>query len=171
MSLASRSDHDSDHPHWEAAVSAWVDGEETVRAEELDTPYGRQLWDTYHLIGDVLRSEDLAIQPDDLFYARVSRAIDDEPVVVAPSRRGLGRLRRGASGVAAAAVAASVAWVVMLYLPDSASTTPEAAPGGQQLAVSTDAETTEDLHEYMDAHQNLAGTIPVKLASYAGASR
>src|SRR5690625_842402 len=111
MSLASRSEHSPDHAQWEAAVSAWVDGEETVRAEELDSPYGRQLWDTYHLIGDVLRSEDLAVQPSDLFYARVSRAIDAEPSLVAPRKPRWQRFRRSLSGVAVAAVAASVAWV------------------------------------------------------------
>src|SRR5690554_518200 len=69
---------------WEESVSLWVDGEAPVRAEDLDTPYGRQLWDTYHLIGDVLRSRELAIEPSERFYARVSKAIDEEPTVVAP---------------------------------------------------------------------------------------
>src|SRR5690625_6846126 len=49
--------------HWEESVSTWVDGEAPIRPEELDSPYGRQLWDTYHLIGDVMRSQELAIKP------------------------------------------------------------------------------------------------------------
>lgn len=168
MSLASRPEHPPESAQWEAAVSSWVDGEEAMRAEELDTPYGRQLWDTYHLIGDVLRSEDLAVQPSDLFYARVSRAIDAEPPIVAP-RQGLsGRWRLGLSGAAVAAVAASMVWVVTLYFPDHAQS-PEAAPATPQLAAAAE-DTTEDLHEYMDAHGNLTGTIPVKLVSY-GARR
>src|SRR5699024_10260145 len=142
-----------EHAQWEAAVSSWVDGEETVRAEELDTPYGRQLWDTYHLIGDVLRSEDLAVQPSDLFYARVSRAIDAEPPIVAPRKALSGRWRLGLSGAAVAAVAASMAWVVTLYLPDDHTQTPEVAPATPQLAAA-EADTTEDLHEYLDAHGN-----------------
>src|SRR5690606_26689289 len=99
-------------PAWEASVSSWVDGEADIRSEELDTPYGRQIWDTYHLIGDVMRSPDLAIQPSDRFYARVSAAIDAEPPIVAPSplvRRHL--MRNGLSGLAVAAAVASVAWM------------------------------------------------------------
>ena len=34
----------------EASISAWVDGEADIRAEDLDTPYGRRVWDTYHMI-------------------------------------------------------------------------------------------------------------------------
>src|SRR5690606_13689496 len=48
---------------FEAAMSAWVDGEEEIRTEDVDTPYGRHLWETYHLIGDVMRNESLAIRP------------------------------------------------------------------------------------------------------------
>lgn len=171
MSLTSRSEHHSDPSQWEAAVSSWVDGEETVRAEELDTPYGRQLWDTYHLIGDVLRSEDLAVQPSDLFYARVSRAIDAEPAIMAPGKlHPASRWRRSLSGVAVAAAVASMAWLVVLYLPDN-TRPPSVAPATQQLVALPETDTTEDLHEYMDAHGNLTGTIPVKLVSYVGAQR
>src|SRR5690606_23397441 len=92
---------------WESTVSAWVDGEEDIRPEDLDTPYGRQVWDTYHLIGDVLRSEELAVQPSDRFYARISKAIDAEPAIVAPHhRRKTPSLRR--MGLSGAAIAAAV---------------------------------------------------------------
>src|SRR3546814_14551519 len=79
-----RHDPDQEQPSWEASVSTWIDGEAEIRPEELDTPYGRQVWDTYHLIGDVLRSQELAIKPSDFFYARVSKAIDPEQPIVQP---------------------------------------------------------------------------------------
>jgi len=77
----------ADSPNdFEARISAWVDGEERIRPEDLATPYGRQLWDSYHLIGDVLRSPSLALHPSPLFYARLSKAIDAEPAIIAPTR-------------------------------------------------------------------------------------
>ncbi len=168
MSVVSDALHDQETTAWETAVSAWVDGEESIRAEELDTPYGRQLWDTYHMIGDVLRSDDLAIEPSDVFYARVSSAIDAEPAIVAPTRAVTGRWRRGASGLAVAAAVAGVAWFMVPMFGDDPATQ-DVAPSGQQVVAATSTETDEDLHDYVDAHQDLTGSIPVRLASYAGA--
>ena len=51
----------------EESISVWLDGEQPIDAEQLNSPYGRQLWDNYHLIGDVLRSEELALEPSELF--------------------------------------------------------------------------------------------------------
>ena len=42
----------------EESVSLWMDSEALIDADQLDTPYGRQVWSNYHLIGDVLRTED-----------------------------------------------------------------------------------------------------------------
>src|SRR5690606_24923991 len=99
---------------WEESISAWVDGEGEIRPDDIDTPYGRQVWDTYHLIGDVMRSKELAVQPSDLFYARLSKAIDEEPPIVA-SRRKVSGARLGLSGFAVAAAVATVVWVTMPY--------------------------------------------------------
>ena len=43
-------------------------------------------WHAYHLIGDVLRSDDLASAPgrDAAFLQRLSARLDDEPAVLAP---------------------------------------------------------------------------------------
>lgn len=148
---------------WEASVSAWVDGQEDLRADELNTPYARQVWDTYHLIGDVMRSEDLAIQPSSRFYARVSAALDAEPAIVAPAplpRRHL--LRLSLSGVAVAAAVASVVWMAHPALfggGDIAATAPvvaEVEPADPGLA------------PYMDAHQDMAGVGPVRQVSFDG---
>lgn len=161
----------ADHA-WEAAVSTWVDGEADLRADELDSPYGRQIWDTYHLIGDVMRSQDLALQPSERFYARVSAALDAEPAVLAPAR--LPRLspphawRLGLSGLAVAAAVASVVWVagplVMTGDPAPATDVP-------LLAQASDAEADAGdpaLADYMAAHRAMTGTGLVRQVSYDG---
>ncbi|MBF6615665.1 sigma-E factor negative regulatory protein [Pollutimonas thiosulfatoxidans] len=146
---------------WEASVSTWIDGEGEPRPEELDSPYGRQVWDTYHLIGDVMRNEDLAIKPSDLFYARVSKAIDAEPHIVAPRlARRRGPLRAGLSGLAVAAAVATVVWVALPYF--SAPGTP-AAQDTQVLASAAD---DPGFNDYLDAHREIAGMNPVRQASF-----
>lgn len=144
---------------WEASVSAWVDGEQSVRTEELDSPYGRHVWDTYHFIGDVLRNSDLAIKPSDRFYARVSKAIDDEPAIVAPHARRHAPMRFGLSGLAVAAAVASVVWVALPYF-----STPEG--GASQVQVLASANTDAGLRDYLEAHRQITGINPVRQVSF-----
>ncbi|WP_322996817.1 sigma-E factor negative regulatory protein [Castellaniella sp.] len=154
----------ADHA-WEAAVSTWVDGEADLRADELDSPYGRQVWDTYHLIGDVMRSQDLALQPSERFYARVSAALDAEPTVLAPAR--LGRhhsWRLGLSGLAVAAAVASVVWVARPFLMGADAPPVAATP---VLAQAAEADVNDpSLAGYMAAHQAMAGAEPVRQVSF-----
>lgn len=151
---------------WEASVSDWVDGQSDMRAEELDTPYGRQVWDTYHLIGDVMRSEDLAIEPSPRFYARLSAALDTEPPIVAPVRLTAHRRlwRMGLSGVAMAAAVASVVWIVQ---PGSSAVP---AAGAPPVMAQLDEHDGADpgLSDYMAAHQAMAGAGPVRQVSFDG---
>lgn len=150
---------------WESMVSGWLDGEGEIRSEDLDSPYGRQLWDTYHLIGDVLRSEDLAIKPSDLFYARISKAIDAEPTVLAPARHKASTVRRGLSGLAIAAAVVTVVWVAMPYF-----STGDSGAGQVQVVASTADDV--GLRDYVDAHRQFAGVNPVRQVSFdAGAFR
>jgi len=83
-------------PSWQEQVSAWLDGEAhgegNAAADEtgdaldravldmtvLRSADGRQLWQDWHLIGDVLRSPELAIQPSNDFHARMMHAINSE---------------------------------------------------------------------------------------------
>lgn len=143
---------------WEESVSAWVDGEAPIRPEDLNSPYGRQLWDTYHLIGDVMRSQELAIEPSERFYARVSKAIDEEPTVVAPGRiRTQARRRWPGLAVAAAMVLAFGVWFGVGSSNVSAPTeTPLLVQAGDELPWS----------DYIDAHQSLAGVAPARYASF-----
>ena len=153
---------------WEASVSAWVDGQEDLRVDELNTPHARQVWDTYHLIGDVMRSDDLAIQPSARFLARVSVALDAEPPIVAPAsvrRRHLWRV--SLSGVAVAAAVASVVWVALPAFFGGAG-----ASGSQPVLAQVDESAQQPvdpaLADYMAAHQAMAGAGPVRQVSYDG---
>lgn len=153
---------DAQTDSWDSTVSAWMDGDGEIRPEDLDSPYGRQVWDTYHLIGDVLRSDDLAVKPSDLFYARVSKAIDAEPAIVAPRRRAFPVARLGLSGVAVAAAVASVIWVALPYLSGQ-------APEAPQVLAAADEGQVDD---YIEAHRQFAGANPIRQVSFGtGASR
>lgn len=149
-----------EHPaSLEASISAWIDAEADIRPEDLDTPYGRRVWDTYHMIGDVLRSEELAIKPSDFLYARISRAIDEEPPIVAPHVQPLRRYARaGLSGFAVAAAVAAVAWVALPYF----SATEGAGVEAPVLASSE----SEGLYDYVAAHRDITGVGPVRQVSF-----
>ncbi|HUH88713.1 MAG TPA: sigma-E factor negative regulatory protein [Pusillimonas sp.] len=155
---------DAQTESWDSTVSAWMDGDGEIRPEDLDSPYGRQVWDTYHLIGDVLRSEELALKPSDLFYARLSKAIDAEPPIVATPRVGFSAARLGLSGVAVAAAIASVVWVALPYFSGQASE-------GSQVQVLAAAD-DDQVVDYIEAHRQFAGANPIRQVSFGtGASR
>ena len=66
---------------WDESVSVLMDNEPSdFDPMNLDMSYGRQVWDQYHLIGDVMRNQELAFQPSEMFYARLSKALEQEPV-------------------------------------------------------------------------------------------
>lgn len=165
---ATRSSHEELAPEaWEATVSLWMDGEGEIRAEDLDTPYGRQVWDTYHLIGDVMRSPDLAVQPSPFFYARLSRAIDEEPAIVAPNAmRWRLPLKAGLSGLAVAAAVVAVAWIAMPYF------LAPMAPGEADTPVMASIADEGGWRDYVDAHRDVAGFNALRQASFStGAPR
>lgn len=164
MHVVQKDEHETETVSWEAAVSSWVDGDGEVRAEELDTPYGRHVWDTYHLIGDVLRTEELAIRPSPMFYARLSRAIDDEPPIVAPRNLSRSRWRTGVSGLAVAAAVVAVAWVVVPSFTGDPGLELQPVQSAQLSAAQPDDDSALD--DYLDAHEGLAGVVPVRLVSY-----
>jgi sigma-E factor negative regulatory protein RseA len=73
-------------------ISAMLDGELSnaqwasalARLGEVNNHEGKKTWETYHQIGDVLRSEDLAVTLSPGFSSRFSALLDAEPVVLAP---------------------------------------------------------------------------------------
>ena len=76
-------------------LSALADGDatdsEAARAFQAwrDDAQARASWHTYQLIGDVLRSDDLAVEPaaDVAFLVALRARLADEPVVLAPQPR------------------------------------------------------------------------------------
>ena len=89
---------DSDHPSSDSSrriLSALADGDatdgEAVRAFQAwrDDADARATWHAYQLIGDVLRSDDLACdaQGNEAFLVALRARLADEPVVLAPQPR------------------------------------------------------------------------------------
>jgi sigma-E factor negative regulatory protein RseA len=71
-------------------ISALADGE--LESSGLDAafaslrqPEGRKDWDLYHQIGDVLRSEEMAVEMSPDFAARMAAKLDAEPTIFAPA--------------------------------------------------------------------------------------
>ena len=113
-------------------VSALMDGQ--LRGDELqaalasmDCEGARECWQVYHLVGDVLRSPDLAAQPaDSTFVARLSERLAQESRPSAPvavpqavlnttmpaANDGLFRWKM-AAGLASFAAVAAVGWGMM----------------------------------------------------------
>lgn len=152
----------------------------------------RQNWHAYHLIGDVLRSDDLASRParDTDFLNRLRERLADEPVVLAPSAKpapvavpahgGWGQ-RHWRAGAAIAAGFVAVAGVLVVLrspapqpapelarAPISAPVVPVAAESGvEQAAYVTDGRVMRDarLDRYLAAHQQFAGTSALGVPS------
>jgi sigma-E factor negative regulatory protein RseA len=122
-------------------LSAFVDGEfVAASASEADTHLNaifsslddedRKVWSAYHLIGDALRSDDLAMSPaaSQSFMAGFAARFEAEPHVLAPAAvaaqaavsthngrvaRILSLRRRVVPSLAVAAAAATLTWIVV----------------------------------------------------------
>ncbi|WP_322046189.1 sigma-E factor negative regulatory protein [Paraburkholderia sp. J67] len=135
-------------------LSAFVDGE---FAAEVDTQAhlnailsgfvdeDRKAWSAYHLIGDALRSDDLAMSPaaSQSFMAGFAARLEAEPHVLAPAAVAAGAVasthngrvarilslrRRVMPSLAVAAAAATLTWIVMPQMHSVGMA------GGSQLA-------------------------------------
>jgi len=111
-------------------LSAFVDGESTEDrgglTDEVLARYlsdfdheDRMLWADYHLVGDVLKSDDLAVDPaaEQAFLGRFSAAFESEPPLLAPrafnSNRVALRARRFMPTLAAAAAVVTLTWILV----------------------------------------------------------
>ena len=117
-------------------LSALMDGEADLHctarlcAAWRDDVDARQTWHAWHLIGDVLRSDDLAstVPRDTRFVVSLRARLGAEPVVIAPQATPpAARAPRRAWGAAAAA-AAGFAVVVGAVLVVNTSSPPASAP-------------------------------------------
>ncbi|WP_144108790.1 sigma-E factor negative regulatory protein [Paraburkholderia sp. BCC1886] len=169
-------------------LSAFVDGE--LFGEEhlnLNTFFSglddesRASWSSYHLIGDALRSDDLAISPaaSSAFLSGFTARLDAEPHLLAPAavpaaRRLLGLRKRVVPAFAVAAAAATLTWIVVPQLqgvpgmPQVASVQSHgdslqrvamaSMPAASVQPVAQDANIIRDasLDQYLEAHQQFA---------------
>lgn len=135
-------------------LSALVDGELDAAALAQACAHWREgaevrcAWHAYHLIGDVLRSDDLACEPgrDSAFMQALRTRLASEPVVLAPRpadataalpsavRRAAGASRRW-SWMAPSAVAAGFVAVAGVLLLTRAPATSSGRPAGAAMAL------------------------------------
>jgi len=159
-----------------AALSAWMDADAAsdCNAADCDAAYwaseaGRATWDTYHLIGDVLRTPDLAIAVTPAFAAKLADALAAEPTHRAPSAATA--IPRQTThwvwpGLALAAALALVVWVARPYLFD---TDPATDTGTVLAAEQSPSAPAAGLHDYVDAHRQMAGAGLVQPVSFGAA--
>ncbi|PCE27767.1 anti-sigma factor [Paraburkholderia acidicola] len=166
-------------------LSAVVDGE-LFGDEHLNRFFSelnhedRAAWSRYHLIGDAMRSDDLALSPaaSSAFLSGFAARLESEPHLLAPAampvaRRLLALRRRVVPAFAIAAAAATLTWIVVPQLQGVSG-----GPGAVQVAglssrgdssmqrvamtpvqpVAQDANIIRDasLDQYLEAHQQFA---------------
>ncbi|HEY3598646.1 MAG TPA: sigma-E factor negative regulatory protein [Paraburkholderia sp.] len=124
-------------------LSAFVDGELHGEGQPNTFIAGldhedRAAWSCYHLIGDALRSDDLAVNPaaSHAFLRGFAARFDSEPHVLAPAsmsaaRRLLALRNRVVPAFAVAAAAATLTWIVV---PQLQGVNTAGAPGMTQVA-------------------------------------
>ena len=141
------------------ALSAFMDGEADLPAFLLRSSEARRDWDTYHLIGDVLRSEALARPVSSRFSTQLQQMLDAEPPIVAPRRRTLQRIvsRYAVPGAALAVVVVAVTWVAQPYISPTVSTLQASTTPSRGTLTSAALPTEANLAEYVDAHRHMIG--------------
>ncbi|HBI83416.1 hypothetical protein G3I67_07815 [Orrella sp. NBD-18] len=163
-------------------ISAWMDGDEVDLASEvLSTEHGLEQWKLYHLIGDTLRTPELAVTRGETLAARVHAAVAAEPAIIAapkpvskiedrPQRKAHWIRRYGLPGLAMAAAVASVIWVARpLIVPEMGNVPSQMAnaPSANVMASNADMPAVRD---YVSAHRSMSGPSAVRQVSF-GASR
>jgi len=160
-------------------LSAFVDAEGFDSSESFAEVLAefdhadRTTWSAYHLIGDALRSDDLAVHPAKsvAFLAGLSARLEAEPHLLVPSRapvrsRASVLRRRVAPALAVAAAAATLSWIVLpqwqhggMHSPVQTASTNAvqtvamtSGSGAQEGNIIRDA----SLDQYLEAHQQFA---------------
>ena len=155
-----------------AWLSALVDGEadaaEHACGRWRDDESLRRDWHAYQLIGDVMRSDDLASAGgrDAAFLAAIRARLADEPVVLAPLPAAPRRRQPWLVPVAAAAGFVVVAGVLVV-----ARMGPSGTGGGELVARDTAAEVIAPtqpvmlydpaVQEYVRAHRSVGNSLAV----------
>jgi sigma-E factor negative regulatory protein RseA len=183
-------DGEADAAESSRGCAAWAAGDAQVR----------ERWHAYHLIGDVLRSEDLASPPgrDLAFVQRLSLRLDAEPVVLAPQPAPPARRRGWALPAALAAGVMALATVLVVAIgpgggasaptlaaapaapaaPVTSATPAAVAPAATAVAAAPEEEVSPggrivrdaQLDRYLRAHRDYAAALPGSLPGGAGRS-
>jgi len=176
------SDSSANDPHgWLSALAdGQADAAEPACGLWRDDAAARQTWHAYHLIGDVLRSEELAREPvrDAAFLAGLRAKLAAEPVVLAPGTAVARERARQPWLLPAAAAAGFVAVagvLVVLQLGTPGARMPAVIAGAsgpgftvvRNAAAPTAPFSTESagfirdprLDEYLRAHQAAGGGV------------
>lgn len=158
-------------------ISEWMDGEldgnavrQQVERLKQDTEL-RQVWYTFHLIGDVMRGE-RALSPD--FERRLSARLAGEPTVLAPRTHPVRRFTTYAlSAAASLSAVALVGWVAYVNNPLGPQPEIAVAPAPPKPALiaaepqlaSVPSDGT--MNEYLIAHQEFSPSTELQgLAPY-----
>lgn len=147
-------------------ISALMDGElfedqaETFLDKLKRHPEARQDWESYHLIGDVLRQPDRICKS---FGKSFHERLQAEPTVVAPHRGTSQRVRNFAiSAVASMMALALVAWLSLQVGSEPAPQVAAAPQLQQENAVRPASAQAED---YLMAHQEFSPNAEVHVAA------
>ncbi|HEY8101044.1 MAG TPA: sigma-E factor negative regulatory protein [Burkholderiaceae bacterium] len=180
-------------------ISELVDGELAssylpVAFATLNSEEGQNTWDIYHQIGDVLRSDDMAISLSPNFAASFSARLEAEPTILAP---GIGQDQVGQQGISIAsrvspriykrfsmqgiAVAATVAVFAFISAPQlmvAIKGTPQNGQASTAIIASNSSTSTisptqegtvlrdPQIDQYLLAHQRFAPSA-YSIAQYA----
>lgn len=168
------------------ALSALTDGQVEAAAVARacsawrDDPSMRSTWHTYHLIGDVLRSQDLAAAPghDAAFLVSLRTRLQNEPTVLAPEANppkpasNAWRSRRSwvMSSAAAAGIGLTVGALMVTRVPYQLARGPSPAASEivvepQTLAVDGVVVRDARLDQYLAAHQQFSGSTVLGVPS------
>lgn len=144
-----------------ALMDSELSGQETHQAMLRlgDTPEAREAWATYHLIGDVMRDQNVGVD----VVGRVASALQNEPTVLAPQRpakpaKAFTYALSAAASVSAIAVVGWMAFSTGSIAPPSAELAKAGTPAAQ-IAVEpqlVSAPTDSQMNEYLLAHQGVS---------------
>ncbi|NRF66840.1 sigma-E factor negative regulatory protein [Aquincola sp. S2] len=156
------------------SLSALMDGRvESPGVEDACTVWrkhsqARECWHTYHLIGDVLRSDELAAAParDEAFLVALRDQLAKEPVPLAPSRAPGGWRQRLMAPIAVAAGFVAVAGVLVVLrvmAPDDSAGVPLAAAGAPDAVTNGQLIRDARLDRYLAAHRRVSNGAAVQV--------
>jgi sigma-E factor negative regulatory protein RseA len=170
-------------------ISAWMDGDEqTSLPSELFTESGHATWQVYHLIGDTLRTPELALTSKADLSHRIAQALVTEPALAQVSKNSaekpsvqsvqanppprqltsLAKLMRRIvwPSVAMVAAVASVVWVAKpLFVPELSAPSVQASKTDATRAVASNLEASA-VRDYVTAHRQISGPANVRPASF-----